>query len=350
MNIYAFLARLPFLRRYSLKFLFVAFLGIHIPLLGIISFILLRDEGWLTPGSIFVTTLVLTLLATGITLLILNQLLAPLTLTKSALEAYLSHKTLPDLPLNFTDEAGILMRKVQFTVTSLNDLLDAKRDMVSLLSHDMRTPLGQMVLTAELIKSEKVDASVAEYARWIIESGRKQLDLLEYVLKMLQQGDLEITPADLEPVLLGDVLRENLMNFGDVLQTKRLRVVPDFPEQFSLRVKKDLFSQVIQNLLQNSFKFSQPGGEIRVSARAAEGQCLVEIIDQGLGFEPKQTENLFERFTKLGREGTAGERSTGMGLYLSRKIVERHQGTLQACSEGVNRGATFRITLPHPVA
>ncbi|MBC7891797.1 MAG: HAMP domain-containing histidine kinase, partial [Sphingobacteriaceae bacterium] len=59
---------------------------------------------------------------------------------------------------------------------------------------------------------------------------------------------------------------------------------------------------------------------------------------------------LFERFTKLGREGTAGERSTGMGLYLSRKIVERHQGTLQACSEGVNRGATFTIMLPDSVS
>jgi len=74
------------------------------------------------------------------------------------------------------------------------------------------------------------------------------------------------------------------------------------------------------------------------------------VIDQGLGFEPTQTENIFERFTKLDREGTAKKRSTGMGLYLSRKIVERHQSTLQACSEGANRGAAFTITLSHPVA
>ncbi len=141
-SIYKRLNGITFLSKsYTFKFLFIAFLGIHIPLIGLIFFIIFKPTS-ISGGSIFILTLLLTLGASALTLLVLNSLLAPLKASKSALVAYLKERKLPDLPTNFQDEAGILMQKVQETIIKLNGLLEEKKDLIGLLSHDLRTPFG----------------------------------------------------------------------------------------------------------------------------------------------------------------------------------------------------------------
>lgn len=105
-----------------------------------------------------------------------------------------------------------------------------------------------------------------------------------------------------------------------------------------------LFKQVVKNLLSNAIKFSYPGTEVKVSTYKKDAKTFIDITDSGMGFEPQVAERLFDRFTKNGRKGTAGEPSTGIGLYLSRKIVKHHKGALTASSNGKGTGATFTIS------
>jgi signal transduction histidine kinase len=72
----------------------------------------------------------------------------------------------------------------------------------------------------------------------------------------------------------------------------------------------------------------------------------IKIEDQGIGFYQSSSEKYFQRFTKYGQIGTAGEKSTGIGLYLSRRIIERHSGSLKGKSDGPNKGAKFEIIIP----
>lgn len=346
MSIYTFLSGFRWLNRYSAKFLFVGFLGIHIPLLGVIAFTLLSDREAFGTLTIVLVVLGLTLLATAATLFVLNQLLAPLILTKTALEQYLVNKVVPNLPTQYGDEAGVLMRKVQSTVTTLNDLLNAKREMIAVLSRDMHTPLGQMIMAAQLIKSEKPDPVVVEQARRIVDSGRKQLNALEHVLELLQQGDLEVRTEDLQPVALRKLLDELRPNLEATFADKPCSVATDFPDDFTLCVKKDLFREALQHVLQHALLHTPTGGEVRVSARQHDGQATVEIADSGSRLDSSHAERLFERFTKPGQHDTPERRTLGMGLYLSRKIVERHQGQLHAHNSRTEAGVTFVISLP----
>lgn len=140
-NMYERLSALkPLSKSYTFKFLFIAFLGIHIPLIGLIVFTLFKPDG-LDKLSVIGITLVLTLAATGITLFTLNGLLMPLRHSRRALQDYRYQRILPNLPTHYPDEAGQLMHNIQFTLTELNDLLEEKKDLTSLLSHDLRIPL-----------------------------------------------------------------------------------------------------------------------------------------------------------------------------------------------------------------
>ena len=346
MKIYQFLSRIALLQKYSYKFLFVAFIGIHVPLIGMIAYVILEKPYSLSPGSVLGFVLLFTLIATGLTLYVLNQLLIPLVKSKNALEAYIQKRDLPNLPVIYKDEAGILMQKVQNSLMSLDEFVQTKEDMVALISHDLRTPTNRIRGIIELIHSENKDPKLNEYIEMIQKESKDQIELLTFILEQLRQEELEITADKREQVKLLDLVKNNLESFQSILQEKGLQVELDIPENSLIRVEKQLFSQVLQNLIHNACKFSFPKGKISVSQSFHNGLLQLQVVDEGMGFSPSYSEKLFQRFTTHGRSGTQGEESTGIGLYLSRRIIMRHSGSLNAFSEGVNKGAKFEITIP----
>lgn len=111
MRFYHLLSGLPFFKKsFSLKILFIAFIGIHIPLFGIIGYLLSSDIENISAWSIVIFTLLFTLFATGVTLIILNRLLKPVLLAKDALIEFKEYSKLPNLPTEYIDEGGVLMR------------------------------------------------------------------------------------------------------------------------------------------------------------------------------------------------------------------------------------------------
>ena len=116
MKLYSQLSKIAFLKnRYVAKFLFVAFLGIHIPLIGLVFFVVYLEHH-LSPMNVFLITLVLTLFATVITLIILKNLMIPVMKGSKALLEYRNNLTIPQLPTEYTDEAGVMMRNIQATI------------------------------------------------------------------------------------------------------------------------------------------------------------------------------------------------------------------------------------------
>lgn len=346
MRIYQLLSRFSLLKTYSLKFLFVAFLGIHLPLIGVIAFMVFGDGNPLSQGSIIILVLVFTLLATGATLYVLNRLLEPLILSKNALESYIKFRSLPSLPVNFKDEAGILMQKVQTAIMSMDEFVQDKEDMISLISHDMRAPITRTIGLVELLKSDPTGEEAHEYINLIQQENKAQLILFDYILDQLKQEQLEITADKKELVLLRDLIQKSINTLSQIITEKNLEIQLDISEQFQVNVEKVLFAQVIQNLLHNACKFSFPKGKITLAARNHNGMIHFEIEDQGIGFYQSGIERNFQRFSNFGQLGTAGEKSTGIGLYLSRRIIERHSGSLKGKSNGPNQGAKFEIILP----
>lgn len=113
-----------------------------------------------------------------------------------------------------------------------------------------------------------------------------------------------------------------------------------------LKIDVDLLTRVLVNVVANALKFSFENSHIEFSVFESNQRIIFEIKDYGIGFDPDKVPELFQKFTSRSRTGTAGEHSTGIGLYLCKKIVEKFDGEISAVSVGVNKGATFTISLP----
>lgn len=129
------------------------------------------------------------------------------------------------------------------------------------------------------------------------------------------------------------------------LRNKVLTLKVEVPADFEIRVHPGSFVQALQNLISNSIKFSYPENEIVIKAERSIGSTVITVRDHGIGFESEKADRLFDRFTKMSRRGTNDESSTGLGLYLVKKIVESHRGVIKAHSGGQGKGALFTVVL-----
>jgi signal transduction histidine kinase len=333
-------------KSYSFKFLFIAFLGIHIPLIGIILYLVFKTGDQLPAMNMFVLTLVLTLGATAVTLFLLNQLLAPIRLSKHALVSYVEHDKSPELPTGYKDEAGVLMQSIQGTLTKLSELDVERNDLLSLLSHDLRTPLSQIISINKLIKIEDAENKLREYTNLIDACAENQLNMVEQIFMILKLRDYTIREEELIPLNLWSMVNKQMRLLNFKAADKQVILENNVDASLSIRAKEMMFERVIFNLLINAVKFSHPESKVIVEVKQAPGSLQIIVRDSGIGFAPEKAETLFERFTPLARSGTSGEHSEGLGLHLCRKIVEQHRGTIHAMSEGNNKGASFIITFP----
>lgn len=345
MKLYSNLSKISILKKYSTKFLAIAFLGIHIPLIGLILFSTLNKDV-LSTSTILIITLIFTLAATAITLAILNKLLEPIKLASSSLRLYLENQQLPNLPTNYTDEVGILLKDLQFSIEVFDNLIDSKQQAIAILSHDLRNPVAGIIMLLDILEAEKSESEKVIIIKNLKTLANNQFKLMESTLANLRnesqtQGKLEKKDLDLAQII-NQVIDDLKLN----LETKNIDIVFNCTNELMINGNETAFKQVFNNLIGNAIKFSQPGSQIKVNAKKDESEIKIEVIDEGLGFKKDAAEALFKPFTEHSRKGSKGESSQGMGLFIARRFVNKHSGKLIATSLGPNKGATFSIYLP----
>ncbi len=345
MNLYNNLSSISFLKKsYSLKFFFVAFLGIHIPLIGLIFTVVLSKDSF-SPGFILLATLILTLVATGITLYVINKLIKPIDYASKALSNYRTNREIPDLPMDYKDEAGLLLANIQNTINENENFLVQKQDLIYLLTHDIKNFASQPISLANLILEEDDAVSRKEYANLIIESSSKQLDFLEAFISLLKEED-EIAKTEItkRTISMKSVLKTIEDQLELNLKEKDIKLIIDCKlNEVVLYINELLFARVLYNLISNAAKFSYSGSEIKVSIKKTDRHLEIEVEDAGMGFDNSRKALLFDKFSSMGRMGTAKETSTGIGLYLCNQIVKKFNGTIDASSLGENKGANFKV-------
>lgn len=342
--IYRRLSHFPLIKyNYSLKFLFVAFVGIHIPLIGIIFFVLNSPAELLSSKAVIMLVLGLTLASTGVTLYVLRRLLSPLLLSDKALKEYMSRGVLPALPTHFPDEAGRLMMLIQETINHLDRLSTEKRQMASLVTHNLRTPLNQIVALCELVKIDTEHLNT--YIGQIETITKSQLDTLSRLLEQLAATVSSIGHVELLEYDVNSFIQDEVLKLKSAFAQKNINVIQNLSkENLHTNRSKSNLSLVLQNLLSNAVKFSYDGQSVTITTARKDNQIQISVKDEGLGFSEKYAKTLFDDARKSGRKGTANEPSVGLGLHLSKKIIEQTGGSLQAHSDGDGKGACFTIT------
>jgi len=345
MKLYSSLSKVSFLKSYSIKFLAIAFLGIHIPLIGLIIF-LIFNENELSPLVVLVFTLIFTLGATAMTLIILNRLIAPIRLARNTLKNYLENQTLPNLPVNFEDEAGELLKDLQFSIEVFDNLIDTKQQAIEVLSHDLRSPCAGILMLVDLLKVEENENDRKTLLENIDKLAHEQLTLMENTLSNLRnesetQGKLKKIKLNLNAILI-----EVIDSQEPAIENKKIDLIFNCPKELNIIGNYSAFRQVFTNVISNAIKFSQTGGKVWINAEKTKTSVEINVTDEGLGFKKKIAEALFKPFTEHSRKGSNNEPTQGMGLFIARRFVNKHSGKLTAKSEGPNKGATFTIILP----
>lgn len=342
MKLYTRLERVKWLRKYSRKFLFVAFLGIHLPLIGLLIFALTTNY-FSIPAVIF-TVLGSTLIATLLTLTMLNKLLEPLFMAQDSLREFCAYGIEPELPTHFKDEAGVLMRDISVTINKLTSTLSEKQDLMRLLGHDLRTPAINTISLAELIDKNNTPDEIQTIKRDLQRSADQSLHMINQILEWLEGEDQASSMGS--PVQLESMVIESIKSVFAIARKKNIEISYDISSNLSTRIVPSALSRVIQNLLVNAIKFSDPGKQVEVVIERNEGDIKISVHDHGVGFSPEQEERLFDKFTEMSRQGTEGEASTGLGLYLSKKLVRNMRGDIHAHSAGPGQGAAFIVSIP----
>jgi PAS domain S-box-containing protein len=225
----------------------------------------------------------------------------------------------------------------------------AKDDFLASLSHELRTPLNPILLIAS-DAAENPDFSPEVKAQF--ETIRKNIELearlIDDLLDVTRIANGKLS-LHLRPVDLQAILEETIRNVQADLNEKRIALTFDF-QASSRRVYGDdvRLQQVFWNVLKNAIKFTPVHGRITVSLQAAESHLRVAITDTGIGMAPNELKQIFEAFSQGDRAKNVGRRfgGLGLGLAIARRLVEMHDGTITAASEGAERGSTFTIQLP----
>ncbi len=343
--IYLKLSRIPIIRgNYSLKFLFIAFLGIHLPLIGVIAYALTNENNTSFDRGLIITALIFTLISTAITVYALNKLLTlPNTISKR-----LDKNTRVEKSSNpakvYQDEEGKLKFLLQDTFADLNKLSIEKQEITSLVSHNLRTPLNQILGFCELMNIDK--ENTPEYIEKIELVAQSQLRNLSDLLTQLMAKGQQSNASAIVAYNVNHFVKQEVAVVDDLLSNKNLEVVLHLSND-SLNVDKNKtkVSLAFQNLLSNAVKFSHFGGRIHIYTRKKDDIVEIEVLDEGMGFPEEYKPRLFKDARNIGRKGTNNEPSTGLGLHLSKKIIDTLGGKLTAFSEGDGKGASFKISL-----
>lgn len=328
-----------------MKFLFIAFLGVHIPLIVLIIAIAF-DWTSLERWNIIIVALLATLVATAGTLYLLRGLLWPLHEAKNALSEYTGKKIIPELPLHYSDEAGQLLQQVQLTIDSMEGLLRERKDLLALLSHDLRTPFAQMSHIGSLLQTEKNQDTIQQYGALVYKTATEQLRFIEDMVTILEGGNDENQSHVYESTKIRQVIGSAIDSQHISALSKQIQVIKHHIPDVFVKCNRRLLSQAVSNIIGNAIKFSHRGGEVIIKVHLFSGHIHILIADKGVGFESGKAELIFQKFTSEGKSGTEGEISAGVGLYLTRKIIQNHGGMIAAFSEGKNKGAVFTIQLP----
>jgi signal transduction histidine kinase len=251
--------------------------------------------------------------------------------------------------LSLNQNLANLNRQLQKTIAELARLNEQKTQFVGMAAHDLRSPLGTISLAAQCLRMQAEDILDEDSLDFlsriesVSESARHLVDVF-LDLSVIESGRLRIERKPTDIRALVDKARPLLEIPAKKKQISiSVRHRPDVPE--SVMGDGPRLEQVVINFLSNAVQHTNPNSTVEISTCREGTNLKVSVTDQGVGIPREEIPRLFKPFERGTSKKTAGEKSTGLGLVIARKIVEAHGGTVSIESE-LGKGSTFSFTIP----
>jgi signal transduction histidine kinase len=246
-----------------------------------------------------------------------------------------------------TEELTALNEQLEKSEKELQGSLSEKDRFFSIIAHDLKSPFNGLMGFTNLLMQDFEQFSSAEVKNFIVHinaSVKNIYNLIENLLdwSRIQTGRMEFNPEALslpgqvKPVF--SLLKNNAI-------TKGIKLEQCISKDIAVFADEKMLHCVLQNLISNAIKFTNPDGNITISACKEDGHVKVSVADTGVGISKNSLDKLLKIDSNLSTEGTAHEKGTGLGLILCKEFIEKNGGSIEVESQ-VNKGTTFTFTLP----
>ncbi len=242
------------------------------------------------------------------------------------------------------DLADLLIDELELRLAARTAVYQ-QNQVLNIAAHDLKNPLTTIPLWADLINEVANTKAISDMCDKINGAAKKMTNTinewLENAASEAKQIKLRITKLNFANLI------KRVVDTNQVLANKKNQklhfTMEDRPEVFGDETK---LTEVVDNLINNAIKYSEKDKNITIALKQKNDKAVLEITDEGPGLTEEDKNNLFQRFTRLSAKPTGGETSTGLGLSIVKVLVEAHQGTISAESEGKNKGSKFTIEIP----
>jgi len=244
---------------------------------------------------------------------------------------------------NYKEEVEKLKSKTE----KLEMLNSAKDSFISILSHDLRAPFTSILGFSEIILNETSlpEKDKAEYVKFIYDSSNNQLQLVNHLFdwSQLQTGRIKF---EVQRLHAQSIVYNCVSYLTGLAMRKNININVKIPDSFHIDADERLTTKVFTNLISNAVKYSHEDGTVEVSGNIYNEDFIEFIVkDKGIGISETNNERIFNIAKLFSTEGTKGEKGSGLGLTLSKQIVEKHGGALWFYSKE-GKGSEFHFTLP----
>jgi len=221
-------------------------------------------------------------------------------------------------------------------------------EMLGFVTHELKSPLASVTMNLDTLKKGLV-GGLNEKQAHVLRSIIRNVNYFEEMIKnyldlsRIEKGELQVEKRTID--LRSDVVDPVVANLQDQFDAKKMVVAVDIPPGATLNADPDLLKIVYDNLLSNAAKYGAEGGRVDVGFEESAEQLRLNVRNEGKGIRPDRLGQLFRKFSRLPEEAQAKQKGTGLGLFISREIVEKHGGAIRAESEP-DRWADFIFEIP----
>ena len=240
------------------------------------------------------------------------------------------------------DYLDVMIHDLNAMIAELSSIETLKTDFVSNVSHEIKTPISVIQNYAQLLQSGNLSEDERmDYTRSISDAAMRLNSLISNILRLNRLENQQLSPAFAE-FDLSSQLTECLLGFENVWEEKNIEIEPDIEDDVRICSDQELLSIVWNNLLSNAFKFTEPGGMVRISLCNENGYAVVSVKDSGCGMKEETMRHIFDKFYQ--GDTSHATSGNGLGLALVKRIVDITGGEINVESIP-EEGSTFTVRM-----
>ncbi len=243
-----------------------------------------------------------------------------------------------------TDLNQNLEEKVQERTQQIEELLQQKNDFISNLNHDLRTPLGPLVSLLPIIQKRCVDEKNKEMINLLIRNVDRMNEMMKKTLKLSEMNAMT-TKFILKPIHLKTFVDQMINRNEEKLLNQHINCSNKIDSKLVIHADEKYICDLFQQLISNGMKYIEESGHLNFTAKVEDEMILVQISDDGIGMNQDQVMHVFDEFYKAD-QSRHDLYSSGLGLPICKRIVEKHGGRIWVESNGLGKGSTFYFTIP----